>query len=55
MIPPCLIIEKQNEIIRLQSQLIADLCNELAQHAALDRTEKELEIIEALKREIDIE
>lgn len=52
MMPPVLIIEKQNEIIQLQSQLIADLYNELAQHAAVDNAEKELEKIEALKREI---
>ncbi|MBQ8918834.1 MAG: hypothetical protein IJ056_01825 [Acidaminococcaceae bacterium] len=52
MTPPVLIIEKQNEIIQLQSQLIADLYNELAQHTAADNAEKELEKIEALKREI---
>lgn len=52
MIPPVLIIEKQNEIIQLQSRLITDLYNELAQHAAVDNAEKELEKIEALKREI---
>lgn len=52
MMPPVLIIEKQNEIIQLQSQLIADLYNELAQHTAVGNAEKELEKIEALKKEI---
>ena len=52
MMPPVLVIEKQNEIIQLQSQLIADLYNELAQHTAVDNAEKELEKIEALKKEI---
>ena len=52
MIPPIVIIEKQNEIITMQSQLIADLFNELAQHTAVDEIEKRLSEIEAAKKEI---
>ena len=47
------VVEKQNEIIRLQSNIITDLCAELAQHAELDRIEAELARIEALKEEIN--
>ena len=46
------IVEKQNEIIRLQSELITELCMELAQHVELDRIEAELAEIEVLKNEI---
>ncbi len=46
------IIEKQNEIIRRQSELITELCMELAQHAELDRIEAELAEIEKLKGDV---
>ena len=52
MIPPLAIIEKQNEIITMQSQLITDLYNELAQHTAVDEIEKRLSKIEAAKKEV---
>lgn len=47
------VIEKQNEIIRMQSELITELCSELAQHAELDRIEAKLAKIEALKEEVE--
>ena len=47
------VVEKQNEIIRLQGELITELCMELAQHAELDRIEAELAKIEALKEEVE--
>ncbi len=46
------IVEKQNEIIRLQSNIITELCAELAQHAELDRIEAELKKIEIMKEEV---
>ena len=52
MIPPLAIIEKQNEIITMQSQLITELYNELAQHTAVDEIEKRLSEIEAAKKEV---
>lgn len=52
MIPAIAIIEKQNEIIAMQSQLITDLYNELAQHTAVDDLEKRLSEIEDAKREV---
>ena len=55
MIPPVVIIEKQNEIIQMQSQLIKDLFYELAQHTAVDDLEKKLSSIEAAKREVALE
>ena len=47
------ITEKQSIIIQLQSDLIADLCEQLAQHTELDNIEAELLKIKALKEEID--
>lgn len=52
MIPAIAVIEKQNEIITMQSQLITDLYNELAQHTAVDEIEKRLREIEAAKKEV---
>ena len=52
MIPPLAIIEKQNEIITMQSQLITELYNELAQHTAVDEIEKRLSEIETAKKEV---
>lgn len=52
MIPAIAVIEKQNEIITMQSQLIMDLYNELAQHTAVDEIEKRLREIEAAKKEV---
>lgn len=52
MIPAIAVIEKQNEIITMQSQLIMDLYNELAQHTAVDEIEKRLREIEAVKKEV---
>ena len=51
MIPAIEVIEKQNEIITMQSQLITDLYNELAQHTAVDDLEKRLSEIETVKTE----
>ena len=51
MIPPIAIIEKQNEIIQMQSQLITDLYNMLAPHTAVDDLEKRLLEIETVKTE----
>ena len=45
------VIETQNEIIQMQSQLITDLYNMLAQHTAVDDLEKRLSEIEAAKTE----
>lgn len=52
MIPAIAVIEKQNEIITMQSQLITDLYNELAQHTAVDEIEKRLREIEVAKKEV---
>ena len=51
MIPAIAIIEKQNQIIQMQSQLITDLYNMLAQHTAVDDLEKRLSEIETVKME----
>ena len=51
MIPAIAIIEKQNQIIQMQSQLITDLYNMLAQHTAVDDLEKRLAEIETVKME----
>ena len=51
MIPAIAVIEKQSEIITMQSQLITDLYNELAQHTAVDDLEKRLSEIETVKTE----
>jgi len=53
MMPPVLIIEKQNEIIQLQSQLITDLYNELAQHVAAEELEERQAEIEKIKTEAE--
>jgi len=49
------VAEKQNIIIQLQSDLITDLCKQLAQHTDLDNIEAELLKIKALKEEIERE
>lgn len=47
------VIERQNVIIQRQSELITELYKELAQHAALDEIEEELQGIDKLKGEIE--
>lgn len=53
MMPPVLIIEKQGEIIRMQSRLISDLYNELAQHVAAEELEERQAEIEKIKTEAE--
>lgn len=45
MIPPILIIEKQGEIIRMQSRLISDLYNELKQRVNACESVEEVKAI----------
>ena len=52
---PLEVVVRQGEIIRLQSEMITGMYGILAQHEALDEIEKDMEKIEALKKEIQDE
>lgn len=46
------VIEAQSNIIQLQEKLILELVEELAQHTAVDRAEKEFSKIKELERDL---